>query len=327
MAVVGQRVAVVRSENDYAVFEIAFGLEGLDDLPDLLVDHCDVGEVISTLPVPLLVRRIEQVHDRIVVDLMVVLAHFFERRRLAFELCCRYFQQRQIALEVWLGIPRHRIIRRMRAGEADLQKQRLGLWETVDPPGRHVAHEHVGMRIFGQFPLEGPEPLAIIGQLAIELALLFDQPAGRQGLVPLVEVVTAFEVAVFVFDNISLVETGFGLERPGVHLADVRTVVAGIVEQLDPRSPPHVGILENAGGMRVIPLKQAGPRRCTGSRGHMAVGKRNAFANQTVEVGRVDVVVAKAANRVETLLVGDDEDNVRPFLGHEPAPLLRNRCR
>jgi len=45
------------------------------------------------------------------------------------------------------------------------------------------------------------------------------------------------------------------------------------------------------------------------------VGERDAAADQAVEVRREDLVVAQGADGLEGLVVGEDEQEVRPVLG------------
>ena len=67
--------------------------------------------------------------------------------------------------------------------------------------------------------------------------------------------------------------------------------------------------------MRVIAFKEACPGRRTRRGRHMTLFEMDAFSDQSVQVWRVHVVVTQRRNRVITLLVGDDKDNVR-LSGH-----------
>ena len=49
----------------------------------------------------------------------------------------------------------------------------------------------------------------------------------------------------------------------------------------------------------------------------MTASKTDSFPNQSVEIGRVHVVVTQSCDRIETLLVSDDEDDIWAFLGHD----------
>ena len=73
VAVVGQAVAVVAGEDHDRVFQVALSFQRVDDLTNLSVNHRDVGQVIGPLSMPLLGRRMQVHHDRIVVDVLVVL--------------------------------------------------------------------------------------------------------------------------------------------------------------------------------------------------------------------------------------------------------------
>ena len=154
----------------------------------------------------LLTRRIELVDDGVVVDSRVVNAQLLEGRWLAVELLPRDLQQRKLLLEVGLRVARDGIVRRVWAGESDLQEERLRLREAVEPPQCHVADEDVRVRILGKLPVERAEGVVVVLALAVELALLLDEPAEAQGPVPLIEVVAPLEVAVLVLDNVALVE-------------------------------------------------------------------------------------------------------------------------
>ena len=123
----------------------------------------------------------------------------------------------------------------MRAGKADLEKEgavRFGF--AAQPPGGEVADEVIGVQVGGQLPIEGAETLIVVLAPAVEFALLLDMAAGAQGLVPLIEVVTALQVPILVFDDVALVEAQGRFEGRGVHLADVDAVVAAGAEILDP---------------------------------------------------------------------------------------------
>ena len=265
----------------------------------------------------LLACGLQGVGNRVVVDLGIVLAHGPEGRRLGRDLVFGKGRQRQVALEVGPGIARDRVVGRVRSGKTDLQKERpprLGF--VLDPPRGHVGDEKVTVRLFRQLPLERAKALLIVVSLAIELALLLDQPPRTQALVPLVEIVASLQVAVLVLDHVALVKAERRLVGEGVHLADVDTIVAALCQLLDPGVAPLVGVLEDAGGMRVVAGKEAGPRWGAGRGGAEAVGKGHALVHQAVEVGRVHVGVTQRADRVIALLVGDDQDDVGAGWGH-----------
>ena len=129
---------------------------------------------------------------------------------------------------------------------------------------------------------------------------------------PFVEVVTAFQIAVLIFHHVPFVKTQFGFEWPAVHFSDIGAMIARIIQQLDPTPPPSIRVLKNPRSVRVIPLEQA----CTGGRARggrdMAIGERNAFANKSIQIRRVHVVIAQRVDSVVTLLVRDNENNIRP---------------
>ncbi len=149
--------------------------------------------------------------DGIMIHLGVVGPHGQIGRRLAL----RSFSGRgegQFFLQIGFGIAGDRIVGRMGPRESDLQEQGFGLRVGAEPPAGHVPDEKVGVQFLGQFPFEGAETLPVVGPLAVEFALLLDQAAGAQGLVPLVEKVPGLQVAVLVFDYIALVKSHAGVK-------------------------------------------------------------------------------------------------------------------
>ena len=48
----------------------------------------------------------------------------------------------------------------------------------------------------------------------------------------------------------------------------------------------------------------------------MAVGETHTFLHQTVQMRRLHVIKTERGDRVEALLVGEDEDDVGPAVGH-----------
>ena len=104
--------------------------------------------------------------------------------------------------------------------------------------------------------------------------------------------------------------------RPGVHFTDVDGVVAGLGQRRNPTALPGIGILEDAGGVRVVASKETGSGRGAGGGGDVALVEGDAFLHQSIEIGRVDVIVAGRADGVEALLVGDDEYDVGSFFLH-----------
>ena len=152
-------------------------------------------------------------------------------------------------------------------------------------------------------------------------ALLLFQAVGGQRLVPFVEIPAALHVAVLVFDDIAFVETGIGIVGDGVHFADIDTAVAGVAELLDPGSPPGLAVAEDAGGVGVVALEQAGAAGHAGGGGDVAVGEGGALLDEAVEMGCGHIVEAERLDAVEALLVGDDHDNVGTLVAHVPCPV------
>ncbi len=105
-------------------------------------------------------------------------------------------------------------------------------------------------------------------------------------------------------------ETQGGIIGEGVHLADVDTVVTSPGQQLHPRMAPLVGVFEDAGGVRVVTGKQAGPGGGARGGGDVTIGEGDPFVHQPVQVGGVHIRKAQSPDGVKALLVGDDEDDV-----------------
>ncbi len=83
--VIGQTVAMIGRENHHRVFQIPFRIQGIHDLPDLLVNEFHIRQIIRPLTVSVFARRVELMHDGIVIDFRIVLPQFLERRRLPRE--------------------------------------------------------------------------------------------------------------------------------------------------------------------------------------------------------------------------------------------------
>jgi hypothetical protein len=64
--------------------------------------------------------------------------------------------------------------------------------------------------------------------------------------------------------------------------------------------------------VRVLPGEKAGAARRAERRGGEEVGEQRAFSRQPVEVGRRGEPVPRHAERIPTLIIGDDEDDIRP---------------
>ena len=181
------------------------------------------------------------------------------------------------------------------------------------------------MHVFVDRPLEGSQPLAVIGHAAIGQTSGLLEPASLQGLVPLVKEVAAFQVPVFVLHRVALPEPEQFVVGEGVHLADVDRVVAGTLQVLDPTMLPAIAIAQHAVRMRVLTGEEARAARRARCRRYVAIGESHPFAHEPVQVGRVHVAIAQFANRVEALLIGDDEDDVRPGVRHKSRILVSGR--
>ena len=266
---------------------------------------------------PLGLGRVQQVVHGIVIDLIVVLPEHLERAGLALEVGLGDRLQRQVAAHVFLDPVWSWIVRRVRAWEADFQKQwSVGLWFGTQPPSGCVANKVVRLHVSRKLPFERAEAFAIVGSLSIEFPLLLNQSPRLQGLVPFVEVVAFFEVAVLVLNDVAFVKAQRRVVRVGVHLADVDALVSAGRKVFDPRMVPLIGVSQDTGRVRVVAREQTGPRWRTGRRRDVAVGERHTFIRQAINVRRIDIVVAMRGDGVEALLVGDDEDDVGAIVGH-----------
>ena len=258
------------------------------------------------------------------VDLDHVPAEREHRLRLRGDLFARVLAERDLLVHVAVEPPRHRVVRRVRSREADLHEQRLLERVRAQPPLREVADEVVAVHVLVQIPRERTESLPVVVALPVELALLLDDPAGAERLVPLVEEVAALQIAVLVLHDVALVEAHGRAERDGVHLADVHAPVPRLREVAHPARRPRVAVLVDAGRVRVVALKEARARRAAGRRGDVAPVERDPFADEPIDVRRFRVVESERADRVVALLIGDDEDDVRlgPRVAARPSVRL-----
>jgi hypothetical protein len=113
---------------------------------------------------------------------------------------------------------------------------------------------------------------------------------------------------------VTFVEPEGILEGRRVHLADIDATISSIGHQLHPAESPGFVIAEHTVGMRIDAGEQAGPRRRAGGRGNVGLAEIGALPDHPVEVRRLHVRKAGGRDRVEPLLVGDDEDDVCFFL-------------
>ena len=77
---------------------------------------------------------------------------------------------------------------------------------------------------------------------------------------------------------------------------------------------PRIGILENTSGVWIVALEETGACCCAGSRGDVALLKSYPFANQSIQVRCFEMWVTQSSDRVESLLIRDDENNVRSIV-------------
>ena len=204
----------------------------------------------------------------------------------------------------------------MRAGKANLQKERLVNWMALQPPLGQVANEVVGVSLLGEIPGECAKALVVVGAFAVKLALLFYQAACTKCLVPLVVKVASLEIAILVLDDLAFVEAALGVVGERVHFADVDAVIAAVVEQLDPAVLPCVRVFQDAGCVRIIAGKQAGSRAGARRRCDVTDPECHPLVNEAVEGRGVNVLKTQRVDGVQTLLVRYDEDDVRTVVGH-----------
>ena len=112
-----------------------------------------------------------------------------------------------------------------------------------------------------------------------------------------------------------------------VEFAAEATVVAAFCEQSCYErcafTPLFVAVHAAADVARVAAGEEAGPaRRADGALAEGA-GEGNAFFDEPVQVGRVDVGIAEGVNCVEPLLVGTEPENIGTFLWHRRASFSR----
>ena len=318
MAVIVQAIAVIRGENDDRIVEHAAAAQGSDDLAYLRIDHRYVGIVVSALTMQLLWRRVFQMHDRVVVVFLMVLAQPAQGGGLRVQIVVPY-RLRQVLVPVFLEIRLRRIVGRVRAGDADLQEERLAALVTVEPCHRHLRHEDVGMHVLGQRPCEGAEALPVVRALAVGHAGRLAQAPRQQRLVPIVEKERQIGMlAVLVLGDMPLVESECLLERVGVHLADIDASVPCTGQKADPAVGPGLVVAEDAVGMGVDAAEQRRARRRAGRRGHVHVVEGGAAFDQAVEVRGFHMIVTQRRNRIEPLLVREDQDDVRSSAHRRP---------
>ena len=96
-----------------------------------------------------------------------------------------------------------------------------------------------------------------------------------------------------------------------MHLADVGAVVTSRVESFDPGVLPAVHVLHYTARVGIQPGEEGSATWSARGCGHITAAKRSAFIDQSIQIRRINVVEAERTNRIESLLVGEDENNIR----------------
>jgi hypothetical protein len=201
------------------------------------------------------------------------------------------------------------------ARKSDLQEERFFSVIILNPFDCPVSHIIVRVRFRRKIPGKGAEPVFVVWPLAVLDPLLLLMALALQELVPLIHVFTPFKKSILVLNNVPFMEPTGCLEWPGMHLADVCTVITGISEVVDPALSPRVRILEDTCGMGIVTGKQAGPGWRAGRCCYKAVGEVNPFVSESIQIGSLNMGKSQCPNGVIALLVRDDEYNVG--LAHE----------
>ena len=164
---VGQAIAVITGEYNHRVLELPLLFQCIHQFTQLLINHRYVCQIMTTLSQTLLIGGVQVVHNRVMVNIDIMLAHDLERRRLTLQVILIYFLQGNLAICVFLQMPRHRIVRRMRAWKSDLKKEWLLNWFILYPPFCKVAHKEIRMCFLRQIPGERAKTITIIIPLTI----------------------------------------------------------------------------------------------------------------------------------------------------------------
>ena len=308
---------MVGGEDDDGVVEHACRLESIQDPADFAVDHRDVGEIVGPLPMPFFPGRVDLVAHRVVVAFDMLAHELLEGDRLALDVACCHGTNPEIAIEVGFSLFGRRIVGRVRPREAHLKEERLAGRLALDPVDRQSADEGVGMEFLRERPFERAEPVGVVVEQAVARQAGLLEIGLRDRLVPFVDEVAAAlgHRAILVLDDHAGVEAGRRIHRLGVHLAHVDAFVAGLGEVLDPAVPPRRRVVDHARGVRIVAGEQARAGRHAGSGGGEAGRQIDAFARHAVEIRRIDMGKPERIDGVVALLVGDDEDDIRPA-GH-----------
>ena len=314
---VAECIRVVRGKKHNGVVQVALALEDLHDLAQLLVDHRHVRRVVAPHPQEVGRRGPVAPRNRVVVVADHVRAQLGLRPRLQRLLLLGELRHRDVGVLIALQVARRGVVRRVRPRKPDLQEQRVGRLALFQPPQHMVADEIVGMQRVGKVPRERAHCRLVRGKVgrgaAVARRLL--QLVGVERLVPFVVeravVLVEEQRAVLVLHNEALVKAAEVVVRVDVHLADVRAVVSGRSQPLDPGRLPRLEVLEHSRRVGIHAGKQARPGSDAHWGGHEAIRECRSLPDHPVEVRGMHPRRAQGIDRVRALLVGHDQDDVR----------------
>ena len=149
------------------------------------------------------------------------------------------------------------------------------------------------------------------------------QPVGHVPVdleLPPVDVHYGVEVRPLTLETDPVIKAGAArVVEAHVPLADERRLVPRLPQAAGERHQgvaDHVQaelvVIDDAVPMGVLPREEAGAARRAEGRGDEEVAEQDALARQAVDVWRLGERVAGGAERIPALIVGDDEDDVRP---------------
>ena len=218
-----------------------------------------------------------------------------------------------------------RIVRFVGAGKPHVEEERIVPAVVGDPCGGHLAGIHVGMENLLVGPGTAVEAILPGGVGLEDVKLPFPavhaHPPSPVVFTALLQgVVFHFVAHVTLFVKPDVVEV-----RLDVRLAHVGAVVSPVAQGLDP-SGVVAPVVEGV-HPRVVGVHAGKDRGAAGNAGGAAtegVGVRRATSDQAVQVRRDHVPIPQRVDRVQTLLVGGDEDDVG-LLCHERVPFCRDQ--
>ena len=217
---------------------------------------------------------------------------------------------------IHLQMARKRVPRLVGAGEPHLEKEGLLAAIVVDPACGRDADEDVAVQVFVQAPgdaliLVHPVGVGVVAQVGS----LFPVPAQIASPVVVCATLKVGQVG-WVFDDDALVKACGRIARAQVHLAHVDAVIAAVGKVLYPEALVGPGLeAVYADVVRVHGGENGGAGGDAGGAGAIGLAKGDALLHEAVHVRCDHVLVAPRRQRIEALLVGDDQDDIRS-LGH-----------